>query len=167
MAVNMPERNGNHLERAAEQWRGGQPLEAGRIIFDNLQPAMRPTWASRILRSVVEKSRVRFSPIEEILRIADNPTEWGKAHGAFSLLRKSTLNLERLQSKSREETLLLSHLYLAENVAKVIYNATHPSDAFDEESGWWIARCLKDVLDLLDDEDFSEEAWLELCSHDP
>jgi hypothetical protein len=48
---------------------------------------------------------------------------------------------------------------LAELVAKVTYNATDPPDRFDEDSGWWIAACLRDLVDRLGDEEFSEAAW--------
>jgi len=47
-------------------------------------------------------------------------------------------------------------------VAKVTYNATNPTDEFDEDSGWWIARCLKDVLELLGDDEFSRSMWTTL-----
>jgi hypothetical protein len=154
----------NGLEQAAEFWRGGQSLAAGRLIFENLPTEVRPKWASRILRLVIERSGVRFSPIEQVLRIADHAKGWRNARGAFSALRKATLDLERLQTRSKEQNLLLCHLYLAENVAKVIYNATDPPDEFDEDSGWWVVSCLKSVLDLLNDDQFSKVAWSVVCS---
>jgi len=160
----MPNNDNNHLERAAAFWRGGQSLEAGRLIFENLPTEVRTKWASRILRLVLDRSGVRCSPIEQILQIADHATEWRNAHGVFSTLRKETLDLEKLQTRSEEKNLLLCHLYLAENVAKVIYNATDPPDEFDEDSGWWIVSCLKCVLDLLNDDAFSKAAWSSVCS---
>lgn len=158
----MPNHESQHLERAGEYWRAGQPVEAGRLIFENLPAETRPKWASRILRLVLEKSGVRFSPLEHVIHIADHPAEWENAHSAFSTLRKSTLDLERLHVRSKEQELLLRHLYLAETVAKVIYNMTDPPDEFDEDSGWWIAACLKSFVDWWSDEDFSRAAWLAL-----
>lgn len=52
-----------------------------------------------------------------------------------------------------------SLLPLGELVAKVTYNATNPMDEFDEDSGWWIAPCLQDILSRLNDDAFSNEAW--------
>ena len=127
--------NGNELDRAAELWRGGQPLEAWRLIFEKLPTEERSRWASRVLRLVIARSGVQNAQINHLLDIADNPKKWGKAHQAFSRLRKSTLALERLQARSHEQDLLLRHLYLAENVAKVICNSTTPLDRFDEDSG--------------------------------
>jgi len=152
-----------HLERAGEYWRGGQPLEAGRLIFENLPAQVRPRWASKILRLAVGRSGSSVPPIDHLLEIADRPTEWGNAHRVFSLLRKSTLDLERLQNRTPEQEIVIHNLYLAENVAKVIYNSTDPPDEFDEDSGWWVVACLRGIVDWWNDEEFSEEAWSALC----
>ncbi len=139
-----------HLTPCGEEPRNGLQLEAGRLIFENLPEEVRPQWASLVLASLVELTGVTSPPIEHILRIASQPSEWKKAHEAFSSARKVTLELERLGGRrSAEQTFLLKHLLLAELVAKVIYNSTNPPDEFDEDSGWWIAVCLKDVLDSL------------------
>jgi hypothetical protein len=159
----MPDQDGSLLERASGHWNGGQPLEAGRLIFDNLPKMARPEWASRILRLVLGKSRIQIPEIDYVLEIADHTTEWRNAHGAFSALRRSTLHLERLQTRSHDQDLILYHLYLAENVAKVIYNAVDPPDEFDEDSGWWVVVCLRSLVDCWSDEKFSEAAWFALC----
>jgi hypothetical protein len=163
----MPNEKNVNLKQAAKYWQDGQPLEAGRIIFENLAPDARPKWAATILSLVVEKSGKRIEPIERLRRIAANPREWVQAHDAFSMLRESTLELERLSNRSDEQTLLLRQLYLAENVAKVVYNATNPTDEFDEDSGWWIAPCLKKCLDSLNDDEFSDSAWRTLITEPP
>jgi len=54
---------------------------------------------------------------------------------------------------------MLRQVALAELVAKVTYNATSPDDDFDEDSGWWIGRLLKDVLEAAGDADFATTAW--------
>jgi hypothetical protein len=58
---------------------------------------------------------------------------------------------------------LLSLLALTELVAKVTYNATDPTDEFDEDSGSWIAVCLKELLDSLKDDALSKSMWSALC----
>lgn len=50
-------------------------------------------------------------------------------------------------------------LYVAENTAKVIYNATGSKDSFDRDSGAWLVRCSKEFADVVDDEVFTEELW--------
>jgi hypothetical protein len=160
----MSNHDDNRVEQAAEHWRGGRPLEAGELLFERLPKEFRPIWASRILKLVVGRSGVRFSPIEDILHIADHPMEWVNAHNAFSTLRTTTLDLESARDRTKEERLFLCLVGLAENAAKVIYNATDPPDPFDADSGWWIAVCLKSFLDLLGEDDFSKTAWLAVCS---
>ncbi len=159
----MPSHDGNQLKSVGEYWRCGQPLDAGRLILVNLPTDTRPKWASRILRLVLAKSGVQCPAIEQLLHIADHETEWANAHRQFSILRRSTLDLERLQYRNREEECLLRHFYLAENVAKVIYNSTNPSDEFDEDAGWWVAACLRGFVDWWGDEEFSQAAWSALC----
>jgi hypothetical protein len=161
--------NSNHLERAAEYWRGGQPLEAGRLIYEHLPLQARPKWAARIFRSVLGKSGVQPSLFEQVLYTADHQAMWGNGHRAFSILRASTLKLDELQRTrglTKEETLLGDLLSLAELVAKVTYNATDPPDPFDEDSGWWIATSLKGFVDQWQDEEFSKAAWSALCSEE-
>ncbi len=74
------------------------------------------------------------------------------------------MKLDKLITRSPEQTLLLQQVGLAELVAKVIYNATNPPDEFDGDSGWWVAVCLKSILDLLNDDEFSRLMWLNLCN---
>ena len=161
----MPIEDNNHLERAAEYWRGRQPLEAGKLLFENLPANVRPKWASRILKLVLGRSGIRLPAVERVLYIADHTTEWKNAHRAFSKVRKSTLGLDRLRARglTKKQELLGWLLALAELVAKVTYNATNPSDGFDEDSGWWIAPCVKDFLESLNDNEFSKVAWSALC----
>ena len=156
--------SGDYVERASEHWRDGQPLEAGRLLYEQLSPQARAKWASRILQLVIQRSGLQVSAIEHIIRIANDTTKWSEAHRAFSKLRKSTFDLESLYSQSVKQELLLHHLYLAENVAKVIYNSTDPMDEFDEDSGWWVVVCLRGLVDWWNDGVFSEAAWVTLCS---
>ena len=53
---------------------------------------------------------------------------------------------------------------VAELVAKVTYNETDPDDEFDEDSGWWIAPCVKTVLEEIGDAGFERSMWLMLIS---
>jgi hypothetical protein len=158
--------NDDHLRRAAEYWSSGQLLEAGELIYDNLPTEDRPRWASGVLRLVLARSGIRSSLFEQILHIADHQAMWGDGHRAFSTLRASTLKLdelERTRGLTEDEELLHSILSLAELVAKVTYNATNPADDFDEDSGWWIAACLRGFVDHRWSDDEFSKAWSALC----
>ncbi len=150
------------LQQAEEYWRRGQALEAGRIVFENLPDDVRPRWASRILRLILSRSGIRLSKAKHTCYIAENPSEWSKAHKTFDALRDATLRMDRKgrwKRLSRQEKLKAGILGLAELVAKVTYNATNPQDEFDEDSGWWIVASLKGFVDLWDDDDFTKAAW--------
>jgi hypothetical protein len=154
------------LKRAAELWNGGQALEAGKIIFDSLPIHAQPGWAAGILRLVLQQSGVQLKQIDRVLRIADRPEEWKKAHDAFSWVREQTLKLdkEREHGSTDEQKILGGVLSLAELVAKVTYNATEPDDGFDEDSGWRIASNLRAAVNWWKDEDFTQAAWSALAS---
>jgi len=152
----------NVSTQARELWRSGKAIDAGRLLFEHLKPELRPMWASRLLRAVVQRTEIKSPSIDAILVISENVADWNNAHRAFSFVREATLKLEEIQGRSIHQELLLAQLYLAENVAKVVYNATNPPDPFDEEAGWWLAVCLKRVLDLLADPSFEEFIWSKL-----
>jgi len=154
------------LSEARNLWNKGNALEAGKLIFENLPVGTRPQWAARVLRLVVDRTGVKSQPVELAISIANAPKDWGKAHDVFSTVRKATLELGRLKPLSAPQTLLLRQLGLAELVAKVTYNGTNPDDEFDEDSGWWVAPLLKNILDSLDDEKFSAAAWSALSLDD-
>lgn len=163
----MPNHHSNHLVQAAENWRVGRPLEAGRLIFENLPPDVRPQWAARILRLVLTRSGIESSLFAQVLHTADHQAMWGNGHRVFSTLRASVLELDELEGRcglTKEQELLRSILSLAELVAKVTYNAVNPPDEFDEDSGWWIAAFLRGFVDHhWSDEVFSDAAWSALC----
>jgi len=156
----------NHLERAREYWQGGQPVEAGRLIHDNLPAEARPAWAATILRLVLDRSGTDRSHFERILYTADHPRQWANGHRCFDLLRDETLKCDDLRRRGRlttDQEMFASLLSLAELVAKVTYNAVDPPDEFDEDSGWWIAVSLRAFVEMWNDAKFSEAAWSALC----
>jgi hypothetical protein len=151
------------VTKARSRWIEGQSLEAGKLIFESIPGEIRSHWADHILRAVVERTGIKSAVIERVSSIANRPDSWGKAHDAFSAVRREVLRMEGQAALNPQQTLLLGHLLLAELVAKITYNATNPPDEFDEDSGWWIAPCLKNILDLVADKAFSEAMWSVLC----
>jgi hypothetical protein len=153
---------------AAEYWSNGQPLEAGKLIYEALPTKSRPKWASRILKLVLEKSCVESTLFTPVLAAADQEESWKTGHEVFSELRDSVLKLDEQRKQSglsESEKMLSAILSLAELVAKVIYNATEPQNEFDEDSGWWIAASLRGFLDHdWNEESFATSAWAALSS---
>lgn len=151
------------VDAAFAYWSAGDPVEAGRVILESIKKHDQPAWAANVLQRVVDKTGVKSIVFENVLLCAKNPENWSGGHKAFSLARGAVLRLEENDDLSSEQELLLCVLLLAEVVAKVAYNAAEPVDEFDEDSGWWVAACLKEVLELLDDDQFSEVMWTTLC----
>jgi hypothetical protein len=158
--------NSSYAETATRSWRTGDVLEAGRVICEHLPIRLRPKWAAQLLRLAVLRSGIRVPAIEHVLYTADDPTEWCHAHRVFSVVRMSTLELESVpyDNLTTDQRVLIWLLAIAELVAKVSYNATDPPDPFDEDSGAWLAPCLKGFVDVLDDEEFADRALSTLVS---
>lgn len=138
------------IQQAQSFWEAGQPLDAGRLIYEHVPDALRPAWAAKIL--AFAQSCVPLIPeITTILEIASDQDRWSEAYDAFQTIRSKTL-----QTK---EPLHEGILVLAENVAKVIHNSNGKPPFFDHDAGWWIAQNLKDISELYNTPEFSEQAW--------
>lgn len=134
------------VKQAADYWIEGEAMEAGKLLFQRLSNDLRPRWAARILRLVLEKAGIQSPLFAKVLYDADHQRLWGDGHRAFSTLRDSTLKLDevrRTRGLTEGQDTLACVLALAELVAKVTYNAANPPDEFDEDSGWWIVSSLK------------------------
>jgi hypothetical protein len=165
----MPSHENTLLQKASEYWQGGMPLEAGRLIFENMPSNARPRWAARILSLVLARSGIQSPLFEGVLQTAEREDLWRNGHRVFSTLRASTLKLddmERTRGLTQNQQDLRYVLSLAELVAKVTYNATNPLDEFDEDSGWWLAACLRGFVDAWSDDEFSKAAWSALCARE-
>jgi len=140
---------------ASNRWSSGRALEAGRILYEYLPNDQRPLWAARILAHCLQLIR-SVREIDTIYEIAMDKTRWKEAHEAFQPLRELTLKAER--SKSTDE-IYARILYLAENTAKVVYNASGEAAPFDHDAGWWIISNLRHILDKVKDVEFEVRAW--------
>ena len=166
--ANLPFDNMSYLNaeikgQARAFWDSGRMLDAGELVFRNLKDKDKPIWAGSILSFVATRNNISLESINQVIRLAGSPSEWGLAHAAFSSIRSQLLKLERMRDRSTEQELVYHILYLSESVAKVVYNGSNPDDPFDEDSGWWVAQCLRNVVDLLGDNLFAESAWSLFC----
>jgi hypothetical protein len=98
--------------------------------------------------------------VEAVREIARSPGRWAEAHAAFSAVR----NLVLLVEKRSDERPRPEHgiLYLAENVAKVTYNASAPRAPFDHDAGWWIAKNARWMVDHSADAGLGARVWAAL-----
>jgi hypothetical protein len=152
----------DYLRTLESFWNNNQPLDAGRLIFESMQGLDRSRWAKGILRFVVTRLKVEPYPVADVLDLAERSHGWTDAHHVFDVVRDQTLKLEAMVQRTTQQELQLAVLMLAELVAKVLYGATDPPDAFDEDSGWWIVVCLKDIVDQVNDDQLTNDVWREL-----
>ena len=124
-------------------WLSGQHLDCGRLIYESLTPHQRVSWASDILNFCIEHSP-SVTPVNSVAALAPDESSWSLAHAAFSKVRALTLLEE--ESPGTLDPRAARLLFIAENTAKVIYNASQASAPFDHDAGWWLAKCLDDFL---------------------
>jgi hypothetical protein len=155
------------IAKALEYWESDHPLDAGRILYERVPKKLRPIWAANALELAY-----RFSPptseVEAVLAFARDSDEWGKgledkrkqAHGLFDTVRR--LTLQYANRDSFYETTLL----LAENTAKVTYNAYGYPAPFDHDAGWWVVADFAQVVANVNDAAFAAKAWSLMSSEE-
>lgn len=146
------------LSEAMREWNAARPLEAGNLICEHLQPRERPGWAAGALELVCR----RFSPVaavETVLRLAHDPSRWREGHAAFQAVRRLTLQVERCVTSEAIDPQQYAFLLLAENTAKVTYNASGAPCPFDLISGARVAAHLHRLADLANEPEFRQQAW--------
>lgn len=146
----------NQLEResaAREAWGVGDDIRAGELIYERIPPHRRVPWASGLLALFC--SRISPPPaVTAVGEIAASEPRWHEAHGAFDAVRLLTLDQERLGVA--KDGPLYGLLLLAENVAKVIYNASGHPAPFDHNAGWWLPQNARFLIRQLHDIEFEK-----------
>ena len=141
--------------QAFTHWSSGEALEAGRLIYERIPTEQRPLWAAAILDEC--RRLIHSVPeINKIYELALDRSRWREAHAAFWPVRTLTLKAEENKAT---DPLYKAILYVTENTAKVIYNASGRPAPFDHDAGWWLVSNLRHVVDLLNDADFGAKAW--------
>lgn len=155
--------NCDRMEIAKRFWAIRKPLRAGRIIFERIPSELRPKWAARIFKLVLDHSHHQLPLFHDVLTMANDQQLWGNGHNMFSDVRTIMLKMNKIQLErgfTDDEVEFTAIVALAELVCKVTYNSTLPPDEFDEDSGWHIAVVLKGIAARVwTDETFSRDAW--------
>jgi hypothetical protein len=143
-------------------WRYGDPLEVGKILYERLDPRRRPSWAVGVLDACCSALSTVPAEVEAVREIASTPARWMEARAAFQAVRSVVLANE---SRSRlAQTVDEAMLYLAENVAKVTYNATGASAPYDHDAGWWVAKNARALVELSTDAALGARVWKALAT---
>lgn len=124
----------------------------GREIFENIPNVVRPFWAKLLI--------VRFDNYIEnvpelvvnLYAIIDDENRWHEAHQQFNRIRQFGLSNKEFQPSA--------YLLLAENVAKVTYNASGQPAPFDHDSGWCIPGLALEIADAIGNKEIKQEIKL-------
>lgn len=117
-------------------------IDAGKAIFEDIPNDLRPGWAGLVLTRVNNYTKQIPDPIKGLLQIIDEQGRWKEAHAQFSKIREFLLTHKSFKPES--------YLLLAENVAKVTYNASGEAAPFDKDSGWWLPNCALDAANYFE-----------------
>jgi hypothetical protein len=145
------------IKAARAMWDAARPLEAGRILFEAMPEDDRPSWAGAVLRFCCAYTPTVPAEVKAVLDLTGTRSAWHRGHLVFDALRRLTLRIEGNEMPA--DTMLRGIVGVAENVAKVTYNATFPDDPFDADSGWWIASNVYWIQQRIADEAFDDRAW--------
>jgi hypothetical protein len=144
-----------------KRWQAGDALHVGHVIYELLDGPARVALAAKLLSSCCTAVPTIPTPIRDILLIAADPGRWPEAHDAFSHVRSLTLAHVPTNNDTRIYGALL---YVAENAAKVIYNASGRPAPFDHDAGYWLVGCADTLTRACDSEDMAERLWSVLAS---
>jgi hypothetical protein len=95
--------------------------------------------------------------VGNVVRVWRDRASWPEAHAAFDAVRDVTLAQEATDPARDDAGFLL--LFVAENVARVLYNATDPVDKFDDDSGAWMLMSLATLLRRAGIPRLDEQVW--------
>jgi len=140
------------IKKAKILWENNQSYLSGEILYENLRQRHKPIWAVEVLE-LCKHFVVEIPEIEQLCTVAKDPKRWLEAGEMFSAIRKLALEQDSF------ETIRSMVFSLAENVAKVIYNASGKLPPYDHDSGYKIVSNLKKIVDRAENQDFGSKAW--------
>ncbi len=149
------------MRAAEEAWRHGDALAAGKLLYERLPADERPAWALRVLDACCADLSAIDVEVDVVRQIARDPARWIEAHEAFQAVRKLVLRGEKAARAA--DSLEQAILYLAENVAKVTYNASGASAPFDHDAGWWVAKTARSIVEHSSDASLEDRVWSALA----
>ena len=153
------------IQEFQEYWDAGEFLEAGILLFERIPRNLRPVWSTNLLE-IVYKYGSPSEEVEAVIDLGRKPTEWINLNTDQYLETHNIVKAVNVLHSVAEEPLPKAIFTLARNVGKVIYNVYGYSAPFDHSAGWQIVENLKQVVDLVDNPDFTTKVWSFLCDEE-
>lgn len=132
-----------------EAYRIKTNIKLGREIFENIPHRWQPIWAKYILSHFDRYAQHTPDAVYELYRIIDDENHWSEAYKRFCEIRE--YSLWNLFDQPEE------YFQLAENVARVTYNASGNISLFDKSSGWYIPSLAMKAADYYKSDKLKEE----------
>jgi hypothetical protein len=127
------------ISQLADAWLDGDE-RACVLLADRLSTAALLCLATSGLAACSQFTTSARAEIAEVVRVGTSPQLWSEAHKAFDRVRGLTLAAERQGASPEDARYVL--LFVAENAARVIYNASLPRDPFDDDAAESLLRVL-------------------------
>lgn len=122
-----------------EQWHLN-PLAVGRLVVSKLDRDELPGWAADVLFQA-SSMMPRQKEVDDLLEVTADNRRWREAYDLFLELRQRRL------AESRPE--VASFIDLAENVAKIVYNASGAQAPFDRNVDLRLSDYVKRFTDVM------------------
>ena len=136
-------------------WDGGRGIQLGCVLYEALANDLRPAWAAEIL-ALCHRQLLPVPAVDAVLAISKDAGRWEEGHAAFREVRQLTLAEQRSHRNGPAYECLLS---VAENAAKVVYNASGKPAPFDHESGYRLVASLHQFSGQIASAEFQKQAW--------
>jgi len=124
-------------------------IEIGEQIFLSVPKELKPIWAGIILAKFNNYIKNIPEPVKRLYDIIEKPSEWKEAHHQFILIRRFLLDNKHYPYET--------YLLLAENIAKITYNASGGSAPFDCDSGNYLPSLTLKTADFFEDERLEDD----------
>lgn len=143
-------------------WRAN-PRQMGELIYARLPQEARPKWAAEVLATCSAELPSVPAAVTRVISMGRSrwSSRWRSGHAAFHAIRRLTLQSQ--QQLDHDTAGLI--LYVGENAAKVIYNASNPDAPFDEDAGAWLVECAHQFATRVADGEFFDRLWAVLSQH--
>ena len=144
------------VDQLRVHWSAGRGYPVGEVVYALIPSPERPAWAGDILDLAISLFETVPPAVRVVAVAARKPEWWPQAHGAFSLVRRLTL----AEDKSHVGGAMYGAMLLvAENTAKVVYNASGEPAPFDADCGAALVSCLRHLTAVAGSPEFEQRAW--------
>jgi hypothetical protein len=144
------------LEELRRRWQS-EDMKACTVLAARLPAEAAVVFAGTALAACLATLPEQQKELSDLVGIGEDRGRWAQAHAAFDAVRRLTLERERGAVTSQDPTYIV--LFVAENAARVIYNAAGPTDPFDDDSAAWLLLTQAQMVRSTGSSELSDRIW--------